>query len=488
MAAHAHVALATVPMTIEAITPAIAMAGHEAIAAVHAVMPAVAMVIDDIADLPARILGDVAFEPTEPLPPESWAPQDPADTLWRTARRALNDGDYARAAQLYNRIHDDARYRGSEYRAASMYWEAFARQRMGGRTELQRARSSLTEMRRLYADAYKQQKDAPSLLTRIEADLARLGDARAGEVIASRSKSVTQNPCNDPNMAVKVETLNALLQMDAENAMPILEEVMKKKDACSVELRRRAVFMIAQKPTPRTSEMLLDAVRDDPDPQVQENAVFWLSQVNSDAAVDALQNILSHSDNKKLQERALFAVSQHHSERAGEILRSYVMRPDVSGDLRGNAIFFMSQRPGANNERVLRELYPKLDSKDAKAKVMFAMGQLPGSTAGDWLFDRAMDSNEDVEVRKNALFWAGQKKSIPLERLTTLYDRMPSTEMKDQIIFTLSQRTEERAAVDKLMDIAKNEKDPALRKRAIFWLGQSKDPRVGKFLLEMIKN
>jgi len=41
-------------------------------------------------------------------------------------------------------------------------------------------------------------------------------------------------------------------------------------------------------------------------------------------------------------------------------------------------------------------------------------------------------------------------------------------------------------AVDKLMDIARRDSDRELRSKAIFWLGQSRDPRVLKFLEELI--
>lgn len=58
--------------------------------------------------------------------------------------------------------------------------------------------------------------------------------------------------------------------------------------------------------------------------------------------------------------------------------------------------------------------------------------------------------------------------------------------LREQVIFVLSQRNNQTAAVDKLMDIAKNDKNPELRKKAIFWLGQSRDPRVQQFLLDMI--
>ena len=57
--------------------------------------------------------------------------------------------------------------------------------------------------------------------------------------------------------------------------------------------------------------------------------------------------------------------------------------------------------------------------------------------------------------------------------------------MKDQMIFVLSQRRE-RAALDKLMDIAKNDPDRDMRKKAMFWLGQSRDPRVSEFLSDVI--
>jgi hypothetical protein len=36
------------------------------------------------------------------------------------------------------------------------------------------------------------------------------------------------------------------------------------------------------------------------------------------------------------------------------------------------------------------------------------------------------------------------------------------------------------------MRIAKSDKSPDMRKKAIFWLGQSSDPRVAQFLQELI--
>jgi hypothetical protein len=57
--------------------------------------------------------------------------------------------------------------------------------------------------------------------------------------------------------------------------------------------------------------------------------------------------------------------------------------------------------------------------------------------------------------------------------------------MKEQLIFVYSQRRE-TAAVDKMLDIARRETDRELKGKAIFWLGQSKDPRAAQLLEELI--
>jgi hypothetical protein len=52
-------------------------------------------------------------------------------------------------------------------------------------------------------------------------------------------------------------------------------------------------------------------------------------------------------------------------------------------------------------------------------------------------------------------------------------------------LFIYSERREP-AAVDKLMAIAKSDPNSELRKQALFWLGQKNDPRVRQFLRDLI--
>ena len=76
---------------------------------------------------------------------------------------------------------------------------------------------------------------------------------------------------------------------------------------------------------------------------------------------------------------------------------------------------------------------------------------------------------------------------MPVDRIAALYDATRDRELKEQVLFALSQRIREPAVVEKLMEIGRDETDPELRNRAVFWLSQSRDPRVPGFLLEIIK-
>jgi HEAT repeat protein len=213
--------------------------------------------------------------------------------------------------------------------------------------------------------------------------------------------------------------------------------------------------------------------------------VFWLSQVPTEEAVIALDSVLLHSTDREVQEKAVFALSQHGSDRAAQALRNYVQRDDVPEELKEKAIFWIGQHGDYENREFLRELYGRLRSAELRERVIFAISQ--GGTQEDsrWLMDRALDPDESLEMRKKALFWAGQSGEVSTADLVRLYDTMDDLDMKNQLIFVFSQRHEPEV-IDKLMDIARSEPDPDLRKKAVFWLGQSGDPRVADFLLELI--
>ncbi len=412
--------------------------------------------------------------------PEGWLQEDPGSAQYTQAREALNARRYQDAAEGFAALR--RRYPRSGYVAVSLYYEAFARSRLGGRAQLREAADLLRRQVEEYPDA-ETRGDARELLVRVEAQLASRGDAEATARIAQQAAS----PCGE-GQAVRAAALSALLNMNAERAIPILREVLQSRDQCSAELRRQAVFLISQKMSDESVDILLDLAHrnPDPDPEVREQAVFWLSQVRSDEALSALESILAESRDPELQEKAVFAISQHNSDRAMEVLRRYAERRDAPAEQRANAIFWIGQNPRSGGTRYLIELYPSLTDPELKERATFAIAQSSSEESRRWLLERARDRSESIEVRKNALFWAGQSGGLRATELADVYRTLDDPEMKEQLIFVASQRNE-REAVDFLMDVARNERDPELKERAIFWLGQSKDPRVGEFLLNLIR-
>jgi len=97
--------------------------------------------------------------------------------------------------------------------------------------------------------------------------------------------------------------------------------------------------------------------------------------------------------------------------------------------------------------------------------------------------------NEDVsrKVRRSAVFWLGQAAGEAATRgLTDLVDdKNADRDVRESAVFALSQRPHDEG-VPALIKIAKQNPDPELRRKAIFWLGQSEDPRALSLFEELL--
>src|SRR3954469_19056261 len=339
-----------------------------------------------------------------PLPPAPWAKADPADSLYRLAREAMGRGDYKRAAEIFHRIPE--RYPQSAYAGQAMYYEAYALYRSGGDDDLSSARDRLKLLKQKDAKVWK--NDGSVLLTRVCGELAKRGDENCAMEIENTAQNdpPTQGartcPDEDDENDDRIAALNALLQMDADRAMPILKKVLERRDACSAGLRRKAVFLVSQKRTDETANILMNVARTDPDGEVREQAVFWLSQVPGSTGL--LEEILKGNGDENIKEKALFSLSQQNEPRAQQILRDFALRESESGDLREKAIFWLGQRRSTENTEFLRNLYSRLTNEDLKEKVLFSLSQQRGAGNEQWLMNIALDPKEDIELRKKALF------------------------------------------------------------------------------------
>jgi HEAT repeat protein len=417
------------------------------------------------------------------LPPPSAFPQDPADALYRQGREALNREDWLGAARRFQQIRQS--HPRSRYTPDALYWEAFARYRTGRSDQLRMALGGLDSQRSRYPNAGTR-RDADQLAARIRGELARQGDAQAAEDVSVDARQAAQCRGRGGDDDTRMAALNALLQMDAEQAMPLLRSVLARRDACSEELRSKAVFLVSQKGGSDAEDLLLNVARTDPSSEVRGQAVFWLSQTGTERALDAITQILRTSNDTEVQEKAVFALSQHRSPRAAQQLREYAERDGAPQEVREKAIFWLGQRASAENATYLRGLFGRLRDEELKKKVLFSLSQMRGQGNERWLLSVALDAGQTEEVRKQALFWASQS-GVALTEIVGLYDRMRDPELREHLIFVLSQRMREPAAMDKIIEIARRDPDRRMREKALFWLGQSRDPRAAQVLREVIE-
>lgn len=103
------------------------------------------------------------------------------------------------------------------------------------------------------------------------------------------------------------------------------------------------------------------------------------------------------------------------------------------------------------------------------------------------LLSLARNERRPRDVRKQAVFWlsqaAGEAASAGLDSL--IYANDVDREVREQAVFALSQRPREEG-VPLLIRVVKTNKDPSIRKKALFWLGQTDDPRAVALFEEIL--
>lgn len=223
------------------------------------------------------------------------------------------------------------------------------------------------------------------------------------------------------------------------------------------------------------------------DRTMREQAVFVLSQLPDGAGVSALTDIARSTRDPWLATKATFWLGQNDDPRAGTTLRQLVTDPNVSDDVKGQAVFVLGQHESADDQAFLRREFDALGTKKLQDRVLMGVSQHGGADGRAWLMTIVSDSARPVELRKQALFWVGQGGDVKTSDLAAVYDRMHELAMRRQVIFVLSQR-DDSTATDALIHIASTDPDHELRQQAMFWLGQKHDPRVAKFLAGVLEH
>ena len=171
----------------------------------------------------------------------------------------------------------------------------------------------------------------------------------------------------------------------------------------------------------------------------------------------------------------------------GEVTR---LRVSVGGRLRQNA------SPATElGEVSVREATDYLfalarrSTTRAGGEAIFAVTLADSITPWPEMLRIARDENIRQDTRKQSVFWLGQAAgdaaTAGLSELAE--DEDEDREVRESAVFALSQLGDDEG-VPALIRIARSNKDPKIRRTALFWLGQSDDPRALDLFEELLAN
>lgn len=184
-----------------------------------------------------------------------------------------------------------------------------------------------------------------------------------------------------------------------------------------------------------------------------DSAVHAIAMHAGAAAAGALDQLALTSPNEQVRRSALFWLANSRG-RPGYLTVARALREDASDKVREHAVFALTQ------------------SKEPEA--------IPAII-------RAAKEDKVPHVRGQALFWLAQRASRQQATgaIQDALDTDPDTEVKKKAVFALTQMPPDQG-VPLLIQVARANQNPTVRKQAMFWLGQSKDARALKYFEEVL--
>jgi HEAT repeat protein len=298
--------------------------------------------------------------------------------------------------------------------------------------------------------------------------------------------------CSPDADEIRRAALNSIMQSESSQVLPVLEKLLERRDECSISLRRQAVELLARSREPERVELMLRVARTDPSGIVRRQAVQSLAQVNTDRSTALLDSIFTHATDSDVAELALRGLAQQSSPAARASLRRIAESAALPTDQRVRAVSYLgSSRRMPEDVQYLMDLYGKTSGPELRQAIVRGLAYQRTPESMSWLMGIARDRNQEIELRQVALRNAVQSSNngsngLEIKDLLAIYDEFAhQPDMQEQLLDVLAQRPES-AATDKLIQIASDEGNVTLRRRAVQRLGQRHDPRVRQFLLDMV--
>ncbi len=351
--------------------------------------------------------------------------------------RAIADFD---ASAAHNRSSSDA----------ALYWKAYAQNRAGQREE---ALATVAAMRAQYPSS------------------RWMRDADALEVEARAQAGAPPSPNAQSDEELKLLAVNSLMQSDPDQAVPILQKLLKG-DA-SEKLKERALFVLTQSSSPEARNTLSQLAHDSANPALQRKAIRYIGLMGNAQSRGELAAIYKSSSDMQLKRDILHSFMQSGSR---DFLLD-VAKSEQNPDLRRDAIRQLAITGGQEQLRQLYNSENSLENKKAILNSMFITGDV---TWVEQLARTEKDPSLRIAAIKSLGLMAGRAHG---DVLVSIYQSDQNPEVRRAVLNALFIQQNGKA----LVDLARSEKDPKWKQEIVQKMSLVHSKEVTDYMLEVLK-
>ena len=331
---------------------------------------------------------------------------------------------------------------------AALYWLAYAQNRDGRRSD---ALATVGQLRSQYPDS-SWTKEAQSL---------------EAEVRAHTNSPL--NPEDEPDNDIKLIALNGLMQSEPNQAFPILQKLLAGNN--SDKVKERALFVLAQNSNPQAAKLLADMARGSVDPGLQTKAIRYIGMMGGDASRKELQSIYSSVGSEQVKR----AILQSFMLSGSRDFLFNAAKTETNPELRREAIRQLALSGGQDQ---LWQLYKSENSQGNKREILQSMF-LTGDSGK--LADLARNE-KDPGLRASAIKSLGLMGSHG-DDLVSIFKSDQNPEVRHAVLQALFLQGNGKA----LVDLARNEKDPAVKREIVKKMSLVQSKEVTDYMMEILK-
>ena len=367
-------------------------------------------------------------------------------SLYADGTRAINENRWSEAAGLFGRV---AEMHG-EHAEGALYWKAYAENKEG---QPANALNTCGELRKAYPKSHW------------------LDECGALEIEIRGKSGHPVAPQTEPDENLKLLALNALMQQDQEQAVPILEKILSGNQP--EELKSRALFVLAQNRSPQAEALISKIAQGQSGPALQIKAIRMLA-TQGKRADDTLASIYQHTSD--IQVKRVILQSYLITGDSPKLLEA--ARQETNPELVKTAVRTLGAM-GAGQD--LLTMYHATNNAQTKADIINSL--IASGKNGVAPLTEIAQSEQDPELRRKAirnLGIAGGMSVAPA--LVSTYQKNTDVDTKRaaaQALFLANDAPD-------LVTLARAEKDLEMKKYLVQQLSLMHNQEATKYMLEIL--